>query len=1478
MLINKLNSIITTPWVQWIVDKIKAFDINPQNDHNSIIPQMQWLFAEIHDVDATNFSSKENAIWWYINQLEWLYNQYEDAKNLIEADSIEARDGFIPNEFLTQSDSIFYRHIRDRLASAESWSTEEILEATQWITIQSDNISSEDWDDFFDDLRDEIPSWERSDFDTFVTNFRENNPNFYDDSRLNLRLWDDIERMSWDLDNILSELSWLPDILPEWQVIEIPVGWLETTFEWPNAKRTALLYILKVKMVFAELANSQENILKSIFWFWVWWNTTIIDTSWDDVYGELPTTGLSWIIPALMTIAWIYAFNLTMFAPAESAFRWTKDFLTVRFWNNNVVKLFSWIGRLWHGIQSTSARSFWRIPLVWWLIHAPFGFAWSALWVIGWAGDNLFQWVESAYLDQTINSVNYTVIDGLVGTEAWEFDKNEEAIKRVRVLEYYKNKWHFDAERLERFESLRWRNGIIASRTETYWMRVWEIDQWQYIRTNRWATWRENALIRWENIGRQTIRTFTIPQFREEVLNDFNKNVNRAAKLLNVIFERVTVPTDGGSIEISDSNSKFYNEVITYLDLESSISNAEEILREWYLMELIDHIKQWKIRGTEMELRQEIVRIIKWLYPQFKSLEKLSLEIENSTDNAAKWRLMKFMDMISKWKWTGTLSEFDTAIDEIEQNIFNFNEKIVTINQTEIDRVQNKWVELSNSKFDETLTTADAFTDHFQREIESHRIQNNLDQSQRETRVREIWKLFKDMKWRKVWDKTTTVDYTHWQVNYIIQRILWGDNYAQASNTLTTETWDIEIDYDRDIILDKERRSLVWTMRAELEWIQTQSDVTIKNEKFTEFKDRFDLLIQDSGTMRDFARKDNDFRNVIRLYSSINAEIWVGLQRFITVEWNRVIWKAAELLDTAEKMSPDKKAIVTELRNKITLHPNPISISQLENVLRSIISWDIEQSDINALDFNIYTDDTNLSSEAREIRIIEARQVSIIDSDTWSNRAISIIYTDDSQFTDIIANWNNYTELRQKLEDFQDNLRQQETLTTRIASIDTEIQWLRTRISRAPNQLIWVEPVNIEALERDITALQADRTANTDRLDILRARSSSIQVSSRIRNMSLKEVSRYIETEDTSFRSSLVSNKWFQDYVSRNNIGRTSHSTEKLWKDFISYAQNNTIKSGWSLDTESMNLLTQNTSWFTENEWEAGGTNPENTPRIWTDLLNWNEAFEDDKTRLSQIWVDPDEYFRDILDTKFASFDDAWRAVGNKLINDWHLIQWNDNKWYWPSEEWGQEEAETRTTTWERLLFKENWEIRENWLWRAFQQIQILMEIHPEWANDTLFDSLRTQEFSNKDELVTEVNKLLESNKYEWIKMSTNVNEIDLQTTRKLQTLDMMARVVYLTNFNNQKTISEFELKIWQASDSNQVARIQWEIYGFLVQSWKVNKDEPIPSLQDIMSRNTTTLTPEQEAAMKEINEYRTNTNHPTVWRLLDLFKRAMWR
>jgi len=1465
-LVEKLNSIASTPWVQWIIDKIEAFNLDPNNDHEWVIPQMQWLFAEIHDVNARDFSSRENAIWWYINQLEWLYNQYQDVKGRIEADSIEARDGFIPNDFLTQSDNILYRHIRDKLASAESWSTEDILEEAQWIGIESDNIWAEDWDEFFTDLRDEIPRWEVSNFDSFVTQFKNENASLYDGSYLDTELWVGIERMSWELDDILSVLGWLPDVLPEWQIIEIPVGWLETTFEWPNAKRAALLYVLKVKMVFAELANNQENILKNIFWFWVWWNSTVLSTS-NSTWQELPTTWLSWIIPLLMTIAWLYAFNLTMFAPAESAFRWTKDFLIVRFWNNNISKLFDSIGNIWTWMQRISANTLRRLWVVGPVLHAPVWLLWSGIWVVGSFGTNMSQWIESAYLDQTISWVNYTVIDWVIGTEAWEFDKNEEAIKRVRVLEYYKNKWHFDAERLEKFESLRWKNGVIASRTETFWMRVWEIDQWQYIRTDRWATWRENALIRWENIGRQAIRTFTIPQFREEVLNDFNRNVNRSVKLLNVIFERVTAPTDGWSIEISDNRSQFYNEVSTYLDLNSSISNAEEILREWYLTELIDHIKQWRIQWTEVELKQEI---------------ELSLEIENSGDDSVKWRLMTFMDMVSKWKWTGTLAELDLAINEIENDTFNFNEKVVNIDQAEIERTLNKWRDLARHKFSETLTTADAFTDHFQREIESYSIRNNLDQSQRWSRTRELWKFFRDMKWRTIWDKTITVDYTHWQVNYVIQRILQGDTYDQASHSLTTETWNIEVDYDHDLILDREKRSLVWSMRTELEWIQSESDVTIKNEKFKEFKERYDLVLQDSGPMRNFAKGDNDFSAVLRLYTTINAEIWVWLQRFVTIEWNRIVWKAAELLDTAERMSPDKKAIITELRNKITLHTDPISIQQLENVLRPIIAWDIQLNDISTLDFNMYTDESRLTDEARDIRIIEARQVNIIDGETWSNRAINIIYTNDSQFNTIVSNWNNYTELRQKLEDFQENLRQQEILINRISAIDEEISWLRTRINRAPNQLIWVEPVNVEALERDITGLQTERTTTNESLNILKTRSWTMQISSRIRGMSLTEVSWYIETEDASFRSTLVSNKGFQDYLSKSTIDRSSHSSAQLWRDFIAYAQNNTVKSWWTISLDTIDKLTQNTPLFTGDELEVDETDPETIPKRGSDLLVWTTQYEADTEELRKRGINPDEYFRDILNAEYDSIEDAQRAINTKLINESYLIQWDNELYYWETSDGDTAEVETdpeaRTTTWERLLFRENWELRNNWLWRAYQSILILMEIHPQWSNESLFDALRTQEFENAWGLVSEMNRLLTSGWYEWITMRSSVSEADLQITRKLQTLDMMVRVVYLTNYSDQNMISQFELDIWRSNNSEDLARIQWQIYGFLVQSWGVTDGEPIPSLRDIMSRNTSTLTSDQEAAIREINDYRTNTDNPTVSRLLGLFKRAMGR
>lgn len=1154
-----------------ILRRIEAFELNSNQDRNDLIPQMEEIFGAIGRIDPSNFSENEYAIWWHIARLEGLYNQYSSAREQITHDTQTAahtaREEFIPNEFLVQSDSIFFSHIRDILRDAESLTTRDLIEEIQAINIESQNIGAQDWDDFFEDLRDEIPQWDQADFESFITRFRTENSDIYNGTLFDTSWWVNIEAISGDLDEQVAQIQQLPDVFPEWEVLEITVWGLDVTFQWPNAKQSALLYIYKVKLVFSELANNQENLLQSIFGLWLGANGTVLDISWNDIYPELPNTGLSWLIPTLMTIAWLYAVNLTAIAPFESGFRTAKDFLTVRFWNNNVSQLFNFINNASTSVNNTSARTIRRLPIIGKVLHAPIALVSSGAGVIWSFWTSLFNGVEQAYVDATARGIQYTIVDGIIDDTAGQLNESEEALKRVRVLEYYKNKWHFDAERIAQFERLEWQRWLISSRTETFWMRIWEIDKGQYFNTQRWATPGENAQIRWYNAFRQTVRTFTIPHFREEVINEYNRGVNRWIDLLRVIFSNVQSPENGGRIEIWESRTNFFERISAYLDLHSWIEWEDEILRESYLRDLIEYVQQGRISITPEELKQEIVHIVNGYEPKFRTLERIAHDIEINNDNAVQGRLRRFMDMVIAWEWTGTNTEVGRALSEIRNNTFSFDEQRVNYTQSDIDAIERQWRELSEHRFRESFGSNTDFQSFFQREIDMYTMIENIEVDELEARRIEIENLYNDMTARGTDGERVQVDYTNWQVNYLIQQILAGQTYRQATRSLSSEDGDIERDYRANVVRDRLRTNLVSQMNSELSFIEEAQDVRERDRLFRQFNERFTNTLENNSSLLEYVRSNREYNQIQTRINRLSWEISIDSQNFVVRENGRVTGKAAELLDLAQRMDSSKRELINELRRTLSLSDEMVSIEQLENILRAIIAWDISSiSDIRNLNYEIYSNSENLTEQARNVVLIGEREIRYqwVDGNTLSWH---FIYSESSRFDRIVSQWGNYINAQRNLQSLYTSVVEIERLQVQVGTIEWEIQDLRISLQRSNSPVIIPGQTREDPaqIREQINELTWRKTELERSILSLTEQRNNANTASAYRNLSSSEIQNIMERNEREFIWALRENPWFQDYAARNGINLNA-SAESIWSWFIEYAQRNPIVAGERLE------------------------------------------------------------------------------------------------------------------------------------------------------------------------------------------------------------------------------------------------------------------------------------------------------------------------
>jgi len=79
----------------------------------------------------------------------------------------------MPDEFLKDADIIGFDHISEKIEKADSWDIKTLIEKTKDIEIESQNITSDDFDNFIDDLDVPSNSSEKTKFESAIKKFKE---------------------------------------------------------------------------------------------------------------------------------------------------------------------------------------------------------------------------------------------------------------------------------------------------------------------------------------------------------------------------------------------------------------------------------------------------------------------------------------------------------------------------------------------------------------------------------------------------------------------------------------------------------------------------------------------------------------------------------------------------------------------------------------------------------------------------------------------------------------------------------------------------------------------------------------------------------------------------------------------------------------------------------------------------------------------------------------------------------------------------------------------------------------------------------------------------------------------------------------------------------------------------------------------------------------------------------------------------------
>lgn len=185
----------------------------------------------------------------------------EKEKRKIFMDSI-----ILPNKYLREADFPGFSDINDKIIEAKNEDTNFIYWKAKELKIVSGNIDSDDWDDFFKDLRNKVKSKDIEDFDKKIIEFE--NTSYYKAPFFNIqKMWDELDEQLKKIYSSKDGKSFVVKLL--WKSFEYANGTPEEN------KKEALLVIYKMKLILKELEEARIMMIFAwlswigITWYWI---------------------------------------------------------------------------------------------------------------------------------------------------------------------------------------------------------------------------------------------------------------------------------------------------------------------------------------------------------------------------------------------------------------------------------------------------------------------------------------------------------------------------------------------------------------------------------------------------------------------------------------------------------------------------------------------------------------------------------------------------------------------------------------------------------------------------------------------------------------------------------------------------------------------------------------------------------------------------------------------------------------------------------------------------------------------------------------------------------------------------------------------------------------------------------------------------------------------------------------------------------
>lgn len=979
----KIKDLTQQLWDQRVNELIAFFN---NNDFKPEIKKsIELLLKNIVDSNSTDM------VLGYLSELYEIIDIYQ----LTKEDITTRTRAILPTEFLNDWDSIsnmISGTTKDRIKDADNLKIDQLTEKINSLVL-SGNVTKADFDTYFDWIRKNILGAFLNEFEKSVAEFKQSE--LYKD-------WLNLSEINKELDSEKDKIN----SLEEWDEITVDFQWVEYVF---YNKEDALRLIYKIKLILWE-PDSHLSIAPSL----------------------KKEANKMWVLWFVMFIWKVYVLASIL----ESMHRNFSDFMAVKVWSRWYSKYAVWIAEFFWNMRFKDIRGFDKTSLIKRVVNIPW-WTWQKFFQLIWGA---FSAWEKAYMDPNLSNVlkRVTIFDttalqthqsqNLPEKDRWSF---EEMITKAQVMDYMKKRFSWDTDIMNRLKSLENSHDFffwweLNSSTNTFWIKIYEI-----LHNTKWPVWilksARNFDLKdaWMSTLKQWWEILTIwgDSFKTSVINIINEDKKNRIDILNDFYEDREKNLEA-DWKIKDGVFHWlWKAIVDGFSLDPRVDDADELARKEAIIKHLKDIEEFKNTWTlnRDDIIRSIINISEWkpetdplvsnkeqmVMDYYNSIKDKSVRIfapelckEDNPEIKEEAKIGKLLYKLNNWWAT---SSIDSVLSELYQKV-----RLEGANKLEwttdhfnyiLDQIF-EWKSLKDATTKiadgdlATKITPESRNDRFNKLIGNFdvEINKNLSNISAETDIVKKELALKEF-------KNTYLSNLDNLSNDRLKDLVVKINYEVDKIEVSIFEWKvIAINSETDI---KKKAELVTELKAELDVKskspKTSEDLKIKVSKMISDLDKTDEKLKKFLEFKDGEEIPNEVKNLIET-----------ARKYAAVENNSQ--KEVLLIDTLiQKLKIDNKAI---------------TISELNNAVIRIYSWETKLTDLNTPNWNELLKETTVNEYIwfDFDKLLKASHSDVLwwnsrlNQLDWTSVDISniVTYSENGELRDFVIRWNEYIEKLKK--------------------------------------------------------------------------------------------------------------------------------------------------------------------------------------------------------------------------------------------------------------------------------------------------------------------------------------------------------------------------------------------------------------------------------------------------------------------------------